>query len=321
MTKILIIGGGNIGSRHLQGVLNTKHKLSITMVDPSEEALKICKMRTDDIHFDKFDKKIKYRKDLPKNENFEICIISTNADVRAKVTVDLLNHCTARFIIFEKILFQSKLDYLQISNLLEKKKTRAWVNCPNRIDDLYIGIKKTLNHNNSIKMKVKGSSWGLTCNSIHYIDLFSYFVNSSDLRITNTKFSNEILENKRGDKFKELSGQIECRINNHLLEISCQKSSGSDVIIDISNEKITYSINKTLNKFKSNLNGFVQSQNFDKLYQSSMTGKLIDNLIDDNKCNLITYKESCKLHLPLLSKFIFHFSKILKKEITECPIT
>ena len=40
-------------------------------------------MRTDDIHFDKFDKKIKYRKDLPKNENFEICIISTNADVRA----------------------------------------------------------------------------------------------------------------------------------------------------------------------------------------------------------------------------------------------
>ena len=58
------------------------------------------------------------------------------------------------------------------------------------------------------------------------------------------------LENKRGDKFKELSGQIECRINNHLLEISCQKSSGSDVIIDISNEKITYSINKTVNKFK-----------------------------------------------------------------------
>ena len=46
-------------------------------------------MRTDDIHFNKFDKKIKYRKDLPKNENFEICIISTNADVRAKVTVDL----------------------------------------------------------------------------------------------------------------------------------------------------------------------------------------------------------------------------------------
>ena len=105
MKKILIIGAGNIGLRHLQGVLSSKHKLLITLVDPNLESLNKCKERTDEIHFDKSFKKISYRQEIPKKENYEICIISTNADVRSKVAKDLLNNCKVRFIIFEKFAF------------------------------------------------------------------------------------------------------------------------------------------------------------------------------------------------------------------------
>ena len=41
--KVLIVGGGQIGSRHLQGALKSTHRLSITIVDPSLSSLELSK--------------------------------------------------------------------------------------------------------------------------------------------------------------------------------------------------------------------------------------------------------------------------------------
>ena len=110
MTKVLIIGGGKIGSRHLQGILLSKNNLEITVVDPSVESLNLCRIRANEIIFKNTNRNIIYKNLIPKNERFEICIISTTADIRAKVTEDLLAHCFVKHIIFEKVLFQKEID-------------------------------------------------------------------------------------------------------------------------------------------------------------------------------------------------------------------
>ena len=51
MINILIIGGGNIGSRHIQGYLNSKKKISLIIIEPSLKAKKILVDRINEVNF------------------------------------------------------------------------------------------------------------------------------------------------------------------------------------------------------------------------------------------------------------------------------
>ena len=45
MRNILIVGAGEIGSRHLQGIAAVKEKLSISVIDPSIDSLNLSKKK------------------------------------------------------------------------------------------------------------------------------------------------------------------------------------------------------------------------------------------------------------------------------------
>src|SRR3989344_1898284 len=49
MVAIMIIGAGNIGSRHLQALARVPQPLAITVIDPSPESLKIAQKRFEEI--------------------------------------------------------------------------------------------------------------------------------------------------------------------------------------------------------------------------------------------------------------------------------
>ena len=48
MFNVAIIGAGQLGSRHLQGLKLAASPLSITVMDSSEESLKVAKARYED---------------------------------------------------------------------------------------------------------------------------------------------------------------------------------------------------------------------------------------------------------------------------------
>ena len=320
-SKILIIGAGQIGSRHLQGLLKSHHKLLVTIVDPCLSSLKIAKLKVKEIEIGNSKSLILFKKKIPFKQNYKICIISTSADVRAKVTKQLVINCKIEHIIFEKILFQKINDYKIVYNLLKQRKITAWVNCPRRNFSIYKKLKKQLDNNFSINMKVEGSFWGMACNSIHYIDLFSYLTNCSALKIKKTKFINKLIKAKRGIKFYEVNGEIQCAIKNHSLDIACNDSKSAFLNITITNKKNLFFLDELNKILKSNFNNSSKSFKFKIPYQSELSKNLIDNLINRNKCDLISFKESCNLHLPFIFVINKHFSKIFKKKIRACPIT
>ena len=47
--KIAIVGAGNIGSRHLQALAKVNYNLAITVIDPSNEALKLANERYNEV--------------------------------------------------------------------------------------------------------------------------------------------------------------------------------------------------------------------------------------------------------------------------------
>ncbi len=319
--RILIVGAGQLGSRHLQGALKSNNHLSITVVDPSLDSLNLSKRRAEEVKFGCYSSNIIFKQSLPKNENFHICIISTNSDVRAKVTQEVLFNCNVNQIIFEKVLFQNELDFKIISDLLKKKNISGWVNCGRRTYDYYQQIKRNLNTDLVISMSVKGKSWGMACNIIHYIDLFAYLVNDSNITITKTNLSNNIYASKRGNSFYEIYGMIECRIKNHLLTVSCAEDNSTSLSVKIINQNVEYYFDEVNGSSKSKVNGVITVKNQKIPYQSCLTDKIIDCLIKNNECELIPFEDSCKLHLTLLHEIKRHLSKVLNKKLDYCPIT
>ena len=318
--KILIIGAGQIGSRHLEGAVKNKKQLSIIIVDKYYQAFKYSKSLVKRKNFGNPLTKVVYQKKIPEGKNFDICIVSTRADIRAKITIDLLNKCETRFIIFEKVLFQKISDFKIISSMLKKKEVKAWVNCPRRTYSFYKDIKKKIDLKMPVKIEVNGSSWNMACNAIHFVDLFSYLINDSNLKITKKKLSKKIFKTKRGKSFYEINGLIKFVNRKHSLLINCNESKNLSLNINIINGNVKNSVQEVNEIWINEINGFKNLKKIKIPYQSDQTGNLINSIIN-NKCGLETYENSTKHHIPLLNAIKEHLSKTLNKKLIKCPIT
>ena len=106
--NVALIGAGQLGSRHLQGLAKTKCPLNIVVIDPSIENLKIAEDRWGEIQND-VKHQIRFNQDLSQLDRSDLfaTIVATGANVRRKVVEELFK-CAAhvRFLILEKVLFQ-----------------------------------------------------------------------------------------------------------------------------------------------------------------------------------------------------------------------
>ena len=171
MKNFLIIGAGQLGSRHLQGALKVEDKFHFYVLDPSEKSLGLAKTRAKEIsHNHPISFTAKWN-DLP--ENLDIVIVATSANVRAKVVLQLLENHKVSFLVLEKVLFQDIDSYATVSELIIKTNTTTFVNHPRRTFDFYKQIKRNYHasKDKTLLMQVVGGNWGLGCNTLHFIDM------------------------------------------------------------------------------------------------------------------------------------------------------
>ena len=55
--RIILVGCGNIGSRHLQAIAKLPYGIKVDIVEPNDDAQNLAKSRLDEISFDKTDHK------------------------------------------------------------------------------------------------------------------------------------------------------------------------------------------------------------------------------------------------------------------------
>jgi predicted dehydrogenase len=320
MNKILIIGAGQLGSRHLQGALLSKNGLNITVVDPSQESLNIARERALQVKYGNPNSLVSYALDIPENESIDICIIATSADVRATVTKRLLLMNEVKQIIFEKVLFQKLAEYTEIPQLLNDRKSIGWVNCPRRVYPTYIALKQHLDISKPIHMMVRGRAWGMACNSIHFLDIFSYLVGESSLILTDVNLDLE-LENSKRAGFYETTGELSFSAGKHSIVVQSSHTEASELMVSIDNGKVKCFIDEAEGLWVLG-NGDDQHQfEYTALLQSQLTGKYIDDLLRSNQCQLTPFIKSCELHLPFITGILSHMSVALNKKLDACPIT
>jgi hypothetical protein len=328
MKTIAIIGAGQLGSRHLQGVLKSELNFKVFVIDPNLASIEVARIRSKEIahnHEVYFKQEIS---ELPLELN--LVIVATNSDVRLNIIKKLISQSIIETLILEKVLFQALCEYKEALELFEESPTTVLVNHPRRMQELYLGLRHFILGcpNEHFEVEFIGHNWGIGCNALHVSDivefLFDDFVMSYDCR----HLDREILQSKRNN-FIEFSGKLigtthkghnitlvsYNTIKNHQSypqftikspSVSIEVKEGSSEII-ISTKKPKTSI---------------QTMTFTPLlFQSDLSKIIADKALKGQIVGLTSLNEACRNHMSFVSCLINHLESINYITNDKCPIT
>ncbi len=316
--KILILGCGNIGSRHLQALTNLPYNLEIAIIEPNNESKKMAKTRLIDSNYDsKKHNVVWYDKINDDVKSYNLAIIATPSIGRVKNIIKLLELGISNFLI-EKIVCQSNSEYELLLTSLEKFNAKSWINVNMRYFDSYQKIKKSFK-NSKIHISIIGSKPILGTNAIHYLDFICWLSDSYDLTLNGEFLSNDIFPNKRGDQFVEFAGTLIGSGKKSSIVLTYFPDSDLPTIIHIANSKNHLIIDEMNNKKFTSFGNFDFEYKFEHV--STVTTKIVKDIFEKNTCILPSASDLYPLHSELFRVFNNHITKIKNIKPSLCPIT
>jgi len=325
LRKVLVIGAGQIGSRHLQGLLKIKFPLDIVVVDKSQESLKITKERAAEIPNNH---SVSYFTSTGHiSGSFDVAIIATSANVRFQAISNMLGKVNFRYVILEKILFQEEVHYNQIEEVFHALGVeKAWVNLPLKTYAHYNLIGKNLaSLNERLVMTVSGASWGLACNTVHYLDLFQFFANDKISQLQTDNIDKQILSSKRSG-FIEFTGTILAKTNNgSVLMLNCFPGETNQTTVSISTSSSRYMIQEGLNyqisKMLKSDNFKLVIQEFECVFQSNLTNHFVEEILHYGTCPLSSLGNILDTHKLFINEMLKFYNNLNGTDLKSCPIT
>lgn len=318
MFNLILVGAGQLGSRYLQGLVGTESQLAITVVDPSSIALETAKARWIDAGGEHCHHRISWANDIPpKFENIDLALVVTPGKGRAELVMQISSQMAVRYWIFEKVLAQS-VEELKIITRASAQSQGAWVNTPRRMMVWHQSLKKVFESKGPIKASYSGNLWGLACNSIHFIDLISWWTGEKLDFIDNKILDLNWFESKRVGYF-EVAGKLLAHFSKGSI-LSLEARECADLLplqIELA-DGTTWKIDE--------VNGTAISLNGDHLegrieFQSQLSGRLVDNILLHGRCELPTLKESAAMHAIFLEAMLKHWNLSQKRNDFCVPIT
>jgi hypothetical protein len=323
----LIIGAGQLGSRHLQSLLKFKlEKLNIFVIDPNSDSLNIAKSRASEIiHSHNIFFSLDW--ELIPNQLYFV-VVATNSNVREQVSIKLLNEYQVKVLILEKVLFSNIESYKIVGDKIKSSGTICYVNHARRMFEGYKILKSRIDNETNLHFQILGSNWGLACNGLHYLDLIEYLSNSKLKTVNTNLLDNKILESKRNG-FIEFSGLVSGDlINRNTFSIGSLYSENI-VAPAISIMSTGFRAIVQENGCDPSIYFFEQKSNFslEKIplhipFQSDLTDKALNDFLANGSISLTPFDDASHCHQIFLSSLLIYYNNlngILKN--TTLPIT
>jgi predicted dehydrogenase len=323
--KIAVVGAGQLGSRHLQALAKSSLPIRIEVADVNEAALRTAKARLDQVGENTNLVGVTYLKTTDElDKNIDLCIVATNSDVRAHVLRRLLTRNNIKYLILEKVLFQTENDYETIGKLIAQKRVKAWVNCPRRVYPFYAEIGRMFDPGEKVFYEVHGGNWGLGSNAIHFIDHLAFLAGCLDYSLDISGLDDRTLECKR-DGFIEMSGTLRGTFSNGSeIVLHSKRTSSAPVTINILGENCLAAIHEDQGEAwlaaKEN-NWKREKKHFRMPYQSELTHLIAQDILERGECGLTPFMDSVRLHLPLIKSLLKHVVRCGAKRTKACQIT
>ncbi|MBP7653143.1 Gfo/Idh/MocA family oxidoreductase [Candidatus Dependentiae bacterium] len=327
--KIVIIGCGQLGSRHLQSLLNIdKFTMNIDVVEPNEKNTQTAITRISEANQEFLKNrniKIEWYTSHEKLENsYDLAIVATTAAGRKNILLDLLKLGIKCFLI-EKMVCQSEDEFKTIIKAFKKNEAKGWINCTRRYFPFYAGLIEKFKTETKIYFNVISGNHGLGCNAVHFIDLFYALCgDKGKLNLEGEYLSQEILKNQRGTELSEFSGVITGKINENFCSVQFHSGNMVPVQIEILSDNYRIKIDESKNSayiFKI-LNGLNSEEvPFNIVYTSQLTSMLAEEILLKKESRLPDLEKSFVIHKELFKIFNSHIKKVtgIKKDL--CPIT
>lgn len=325
MNKFVIVGTGGLGKRHLQGLAAASVSSEIIIYDPNSEAVnsavdafnEVKQEHVKLIVVDSLDK-------LP--SIIDLMIVATNSRERLEVLSSALKYSSVGILIMEKFLFPTLIEYEQANELIKKSGSLAFVNCPLRMWPLFQQIKAKLKNSKQYSIDVCGNGWGLGCNSIHYLDLFSFITGNEDFVLDFKRLDPKWIESKR-QGYIEFTGTLNGSDpkTNSSLRMTSFNAERTPILLRISSEKGHYIIRMAS---EIDVMEILPESKWDPKYwkaenqfQSKLSSLLAESISNSSLIQLPSYEISAKLHTSLLVGFLYHLRDYSETITDTCYIT
>jgi hypothetical protein len=325
MKNIIIIGAGQLGSRHLQGILKyTKVPLSIYVSDPSEAALQTSRERADEIEHPHTLYFINNSSQFPSTA--ALAIVATNSNVREFVTRDLLEKTTLQYLDLEKVLFQEIAAYDRIQDCISKYPVKVFVNHPRRLTPSYIEVAAQIEATGGRSFfSIAGENWDLGCNALHMIDLFTFLSHSKLKSISTAGIDTVLLASKR-EGYVEFTGSLSGLMeNNDAFSISSFPGVRGPLTVQVATNGHRWLVQeggtKTFLHFDGANNYAVSQNDFFQDFQSNLTTQVLSSLLENDTCALPTYEEAAHSHKIFITALLEKYNTLTNLNELKCPIT
>ncbi len=296
MEKVALVGLGNLGSRHLQGLVHCQRPLEISLLDPSEAAVNVAVERWGEAGGN----------DSPHRiadgtaDRYDIAIIATTADHRAKAIASLIDNASVAQWLVEKPLAQSLADLDAIEASIQQK---AWVNLVRRAIPWHQEIAADIRAVAGPKQVViKGGAWGLAGNALHFSDMVRWWTGSELENVETSGLDGGWHESKRPG-YSEVFGTLDLtyadgstlrlisdpELGPHSIRVETQDGSFR---VEEKQGVLTRPEGTTLDGRMA--------------FQSELTGGVVGAILDQGTCALPTLPEIAALERTLLPAMIAH---------------
>lgn len=325
MFRLAIIGAGQLGSRHLQGLSQLPVDCEIDVIDPSSASLEIARQRFEEMPSNKAVHCVRYHSEitsLPKQLDY--VVISTSADVRLICLERLLQNSKVKLLLLEKVLFQRIEDYAKADELIRHHGVKAWVNCPRGAYPIYSEISEFFHGEKLIYAQAIGGDWGLGCNGIHFIDLFRA-ISGQQLQSLNTECLDKKVISSKRKGFIEFTGALRGIYSGGMnVEMTSLQGSLARLLITLRSENRTCIVDETagVGFFLDTINAAQwERKDFRAPYLSELITSLVGEMLQTETSPLPTFKESAKYHLTFIKSMANFASKFHDGNENICLIT
>jgi hypothetical protein len=324
--RVLIVGCGQLGSRHLQAVAALPQVSEIEVVDPRPDALQLGRDRLAEVPDRKSSTVFRWLSSLEQaTREGGLCIIATQAQGRCQLVRSVVEKLGYSSFLLEKIVAQSVREMEELIQFSEESELSVWVNFKTRAYRFHQKAKQHLDPSESIVFNSVGGNFGLA-NAIHDVDLFAYYDEASWIKSSGSKIDPILHPSKRGKSLFDLSGSIygHSEKGSHFT-LSLTQEYGDWGHLSISTPRYRCVVDHLQRcAFESDAkSGWAwRPATFDgPILVSEMTRDFAADILDSGTCKLPTLAESLVAHRFILSELQPHFSRLLGCTVDQCPVT
>lgn len=324
--RIVIVGCGQMGSRHLQAIVKLGGQLNIQVVEHNPANQYLAQKRLQEVLTRGQPVEIKWYKDIAELDSRpDLTIVATKAAGRVDILKELAMMGHSRFLI-EKMVCQSVEEYDDLLETFEGLKIKAWVNCTRPYFPVYEKAIEVMRNDGELIFNAMAGNLGLGCNSIHLLNLFLTMTGDpQDVHLDGRSLFPALLPNKRGKKLVEFAGNITAETSKQsFATISFHRHNNSQVLINAISKNWRLFVDEGNNEalMASKRNQWQrEAYEFKSRLSSELTTEVAQTIIKEDACKLPTVRDCYYIHKELFRIFNSHIQSITGKNVNLCPVT